>query len=186
MDEYIGIIKLFAGSFEIKGWAFCDGRLLPLSQYQALFSLIGTTYGGDGRTTFALPDLRSRVALGMGQGPGLGNYAEGQMSGTESVTLTVGNIPPHNHTGHVVVSSAESTDGTAQRGGAIATPGALSGRTFSSTLGYVNAAVTPDIPLSDSTVVTNYTGSGLPVSTMQPYLALNYIICLEGVYPSRS
>ena len=186
MEEFMGTVKLFAFNWEVKNWAFCDGRLMSIAQNTALFSLLGTTYGGDGHTTFALPDLRGRVAISIGQGPGLSDYVGGQVSGTENNSLFVSNLPPHNHTGHVVVSSTQSSASTAARGAAIATPGTSSGRDFTPTLGYTAAGVNPDTPLADTTVVTNLTGSGLPVNNLQPYLAMSYQICLYGIFPSRS
>ncbi|MEN9798594.1 MAG: hypothetical protein RL653_2290, partial [Pseudomonadota bacterium] len=97
MDPFLGEIKLFAGNFAPTGWAFCHGQLLPIAQNSALFSLLGTTYGGNGQTTFALPDLRGRIPVGFGQGPGLTNRNLGDMSGVESVTLQVSNLPQHAH-----------------------------------------------------------------------------------------
>src|SRR5215213_5859350 len=96
-DPYIGEIRMFAGNFAPRGWALCNGQLLSISQNTALFSLLGTMYGGNGQTTFALPDLRGRVPLHFGQGPGLSNYVEGEVGGTETVTLTTGEMPSHNH-----------------------------------------------------------------------------------------
>src|ERR1700712_62933 len=104
---FIGNIILFGGNFPPVGWLTCDGSLVPISQYDVLFNLIGTTYGGDGQTTFALPDLRSRIPMHMGQGPGLSNYVLGQMAGVESVSLTSANVPPHSHP--VAASSATAT-----------------------------------------------------------------------------
>ncbi|MGC4087610.1 MAG: tail fiber protein [Polyangiaceae bacterium] len=98
MEPFIGMIIVFAGNFAPRGWALCNGQLLPIAQNTALFSILGTTYGGDGRTTFALPDLRGRVPVHPGQGPGLSNYSLGQVSGTETVTLTTQNLPAHTHT----------------------------------------------------------------------------------------
>src|SRR5512136_2572601 len=96
-QPYVGEIRMFAGNFAPQGWMFCEGQLLPISQYDALFNLIGTTYGGDGINTFALPDLRGRVIVGPGQGSGLSNYVLGQQGGVETVTLTTNQIPQHSH-----------------------------------------------------------------------------------------
>src|SRR5271166_5833783 len=96
-DPFLGEIRIFGGTFAPLGWAFCQGQLLPIAQNTALFSLLGTTYGGDGVSNFALPDLRGRVPMGMGQGPGLSPYVQGQMGGAESVTLTTQQMPPHSH-----------------------------------------------------------------------------------------
>jgi microcystin-dependent protein len=183
MDEYIGIIKIFAGNFAPRGWAMCNGQLLPISQYSAVFSLLGTTYGGDGITTFALPNLQSRAPIGMGQGPGLSYRTQGEVAGTESNTLLVSNIPPHNHPATLSVNNTDAGQGAATPGASIATPGTLTGRTFTATLGYNTA--TPNTALNQASVTTAPIGQGLPVNNMQPFIAMNYIICLEGIYPSR-
>ena len=183
MDEYIGIIKIFAGNFAPRGWLMCNGQILPISQYSAVFSILGTTYGGDGVSTFALPNLQSRVPLGMGQGPGLSYYAQGQISGSEANTLLIPNMPAHNHPSVLSVSSADAGQGAATVGVSIATPGTLTGRTFTPTMGF--NTTTPNIALNQSSVVTAPVGQSSPVNNMQPYMAMNYIICLEGIYPSR-
>jgi microcystin-dependent protein len=183
MDEYIGIIKIFGGNFAPRGWFACNGQLLPISQYTALFSLLGTVYGGDGVTTFALPNLQSRTPIGMGQGPGLSYYAQGQISGSETNTLLQPNIPPHNHPAVLSVSSGDASQGAATAGVSIATPGTLTGRTFTPTMGF--NTTTPNIALNQMSVVTAPIGQGMPVNNMQPFMAMNYIICWEGIYPSR-
>ncbi len=183
MDEYIGIIKIFGGNFAPKGWFTCNGQLLSIAQYSALFSLLGTTYGGDGITTFALPNLQSRAPIGMGQGPGLSYRAQGQVGGSENNTLLVPNIPPHNHPATLSVNNTDSGQGVATTGASIATPGTLSGRTFTATLGYNTA--TPNTALNAASVTTAPIGQGMPVNNMQPFIAMNYIICWSGVYPSR-
>ena len=183
MEEFMGIVKLFAGSYAPAGWAFCNGQLMPISRYSAVFSLLGTTYGGDGVTTFALPDLRGRVPVGAGKGPLTSDYAAGQMNGTEKVNLSLDNIPAHSHATQIVVSSGNATDATASRGASIATPGSLNGRNFTATLGFNSTA--PDTALNAGSVTVASVGSGTAVPVLQPYLALNYIICLDGLYPSR-
>ncbi|HSH65541.1 MAG TPA: tail fiber protein [Bacteroidia bacterium] len=198
MDEFIGIIKLFAGNFAPKGWAFCSGQLLSISQNQALFAILGTTYGGDGRTTFALPDLRSRVALGGGQGggPGLPAYVLGQRGGEPTHTLIVSEMPSHTHTGAVSgnaglsVSSGDATQSAATAGATIATPGSGS-RTFTPTLGFNTA--TPDTVLNAASVntstlaVNNLNNGGSNAhNNMQPYLGLSYIICINGLFPPHN
>jgi microcystin-dependent protein len=183
MDEYIGIIKLFGGNFAPKGWLMCNGQLLSISANTALFSLIGTTYGGDGVSTFALPNLQSRVPIGMGQGPGLSTYVQGQTGGTENNTILLTNMPPHNHQAVLNVSNGDSTIGAATAGASIATPGALNGRSFAPTLGF--NTTTPATALNNASVSVGVAGSGLPVNNIQPYIAMNYIICTEGVYPPR-
>lgn len=184
MEEFIGVIKLFAGNFAPRGWAMCNGQILSIAQNTALFSILGTTYGGNGQTTFALPNLQSRVPIGMGQGPGLSGYVQGEEAGQETITLTINNIPPHNHAASVKVSSANSTLDVPTAGASIATPGSIVSRAFVPTLGFNSA--TPDVQLVGTTVTNSIVGSGLPVTNMQPYLALNYIICLEGIFPSRN
>ncbi|MBV1922745.1 MAG: tail fiber protein, partial [Flavobacteriaceae bacterium] len=172
------------GNFAPRGWAFCEGQLLPISQNSALFSILGTTYGGDGRTTFALPDLRGRVPMQQGTGPGLTPHRLGQQSGSETHNLSVANLPPHSHAGAVHVSSAAATKSAAAAGDSIAAPGTGSGRDFVATEGFNSTA--PNVALSNASVTTSNTGSGTAVTNMQPSLALNYIIALVGTYPSRS
>lgn len=180
MDEFLGIIKLFAGNFAPRGWAFCQGQLLAISQNTALFSILGTTYGGDGRTTFALPDLRGRVPVGFGSGPGLPSFEQGQTGGEVAHTLLQPELPAHTHA--LAVSNANASVSTPAQGNTIATPGAMSGREFIPTLGYTNTP--PNTALNPQSV--GVAGSSMPHNNMQPYLGLNYIICLEGIYPSRS
>ena len=182
MEEYLGIIKMFGGNFAPRGWAFCNGQLMAISQYTALFSILGTTYGGDGRTTFALPDLRSRVPVGggMGAGPGLPTITLGEVSGEANHTLIASEMPAHTHLS--AASSGNASQAAATSGATIATPGALSGRTFTPTLGFNTA--TPDVTLNPSSV--GLAGGSQPHNNMQPYLGVSYIICLEGVFPSRN
>lgn len=180
----MGVIKLFAGNFVPQNYLMCNGNLLSISQYTALFSILGTTYGGDGRTTFALPDLRGQVAVGAGQSKKTGTaYVEGQTSGSELITLLENNLPPHIHNGSIAVSSTNATDATPVAGASLGVIGEIAGRDFASKLGYVNA--TPNVRLSNTSVVTTPTGAGIPIENMQPYLALNYIICVQGLFPPR-
>lgn len=179
----MGIIKLFAGNYVPQNYLMCDGSLLSIAQFSALFSLLGTTYGGNGTSTFALPDLRGQVAVGAGTSKTGTTYVEGQVSGTENVTLTIPNLPAHTHNGSVVINNANSTLDAPVAGAALGIPGSLSGRSFIPSLGYINA--TPNLALSNASVVTTSTGSNVPVNNMQPYLALNYIICVYGIYPPR-
>ncbi len=162
---------MFAGNFAPRGWAFCDGQILPIASHTALFSLLGTTYGGDGRTTFRLPDLRSRVPIHRGNGPGLPSYALGAQGGLESNTLNVNNLPPHAHT-NIPVSS-EDADQESPVGGVIAK---VSEDTYhaeaSSGSNYGNGV--------------NHTGGGQPIPNMMPSAVVNYIIALVGIYPSRN
>jgi len=184
MEPFIGEVIMFGGNFAPRGWALCEGQLLPISSNSALFSILGTIYGGDGRTTFALPDLRGRVPMQQGNGPGLSSHALGSRSGVETHNLSVANLPPHNHSGSVHVSSAAATKSAAAAGDSIAAPGTGTGRDFASTEGFNSVA--PNVALSNASVTTANTGSGTSVSNMQPSLALNYIIALVGTYPSRN
>ncbi len=184
MDEYIGIIKIFAGNFAPRGWAMCNGQLLPIAQNTALFSILGTTYGGDGVRTFALPNLQSRVPVGMGQGAGLSPYTQGQLTGTEHNTLLITNLPAHTHTAQLSVSSGNSGQSAATAGASIATPGTGSSRSFSPTLGFNTS--TPDTILNAGSVVNGATGGNIPVNNIQPVIAMNYIICTQGIFPSRN
>ncbi|MCV9930425.1 tail fiber protein [Flavobacterium sp. LS1R49] len=188
MDEYIGIVKIFAGNFAPAGWAFCDGSLLSIAQNQALFAIIGTTYGGNGQNTFGLPDLRSRVPLGAtnasGPGPGLSTYPLGQPVGTEKNTLLITNLPPHSHTGTMSVSKSNGSLEIPVDGSSLAASGTPSGRGFAPTMTY--NSVTPDTKLNATSVVLSSTGGGIPVNNIQPVLAINYIICLQGLFPSRN
>jgi microcystin-dependent protein len=183
MDELIGVIKIFAGTFMPRGYAACDGRLLPVSSNTALFSIIGTTYGGNGSTTFALPDLRSRVPVGIGEGPGLSFYEEGQMGGVEDNTLSTRNLPSHTHTAVLNASAANADISVPVSGSSIAVPGRVTGRDFNSSLGF--NATTPNVQLNPASIQLGATGEATPVNNLQPYLGVMYIICTQGVYPSR-
>lgn len=165
MDPIIATIILFAGNFAPRGWEFCNGQLLQISRNTALFSLIGTAFGGDGMTTFALPDLRGRVPVHAGTGPGLSPRTLGQSFGAEQVTLLASQIPAHVH--EIPVELPPDGVTTAPPPNAI--------------LGYNRAA-----GATAATFQSAPSGGGTPVPTVQPSLALNYIIATEGVYPSRS
>jgi microcystin-dependent protein len=174
-DPFVAEIRIFPFNFAPKGWAFCDGQLLPISQNTALFSLLGTTYGGDGKSTFALPDLQGSAAMHPGQGQGLSLYDLGQIGGSESVTLLVSEMPSHAHgVGRALNDAGTSTSpanaiwsqSAAGRGGA-----AL----------YQNGAPTGPVQLQSLA----FAGGGLPHNNMQPYLTLNFCIALQGVFPQR-
>ncbi|GGF39921.1 tail Collar domain-containing protein [Echinicola rosea] len=187
MDEYMASIKMFAGTFAPRGWMYCEGQLLPIAQYTALFSLLGTTYGGDGRTTFALPDLRGRVPVGPGHGPGLSDHRLGQKGGAETNTLTLANLPSHSHSlapVSIKASPAQATEQIPGTNGAatIAAPVAA-GRPAQ---GFNNEA--PSVSLnagSQSVSETGRTGSNLPVNNVQPYSCISFIICVQGIFPPR-
>ncbi len=170
----IGEVRLFAGNFAPRDWAICSGQLLPISSNTALFSIVGTTYGGDGHTTFALPDMRGRVAVGTGNGPGLSTRHLGQKSGSEYTYLNVNNLPPHSHTGSLKVSNLDGEEGDPSN------QFLASSENVEMFIGSTNDNTAPNSLQIDNT------GSGTPANNMQPYLALNYVICLFGIYPSRN
>jgi len=174
-DPFLGEIRIFGGNFAPIGWALCDGSLLQISQNTALFSILGTTYGGDGIRTFALPDLRGRVVVSFGQGPGLSPYQEGTMGGAESSTLTTAQMPAHSH-----LVGASNTPSTADPKGAV--PAKVVGAEPGSGTHVYGAA--PDGTTMNNAMI-GATGSGQPVSVLQPYLVVNYIIALQGIFPSR-
>ena len=177
MEGYIAQIIMFAGNFAPKFWAFCAGQILSISQNTALFSLLGTTYGGNGQTTFGLPDLRGRVPVGTGQGPGLPNVTLGELSGIPATTLTVNQMPAHNHTAitNVGVSSANTTSEEAA-GNILANQA----QNFYAPVGTANGS------LGGVTTTVSLNGGNQPVNIMQPYLGMNYVICLNGIFPSRN
>ncbi|WP_296385579.1 tail fiber protein [Winogradskyella sp.] len=182
MEQYIAQIMMFGGNFAPRGWALCDGQLLAISQYQALFSLIGTTYGGDGRTTFALPDLRGRVPVHPGSGPGLSRVTWGEKSGVENVVLTTPNLPSHSHagTGLTVSLGCNEDDGNSDE---------PSGKNFG-----IAQSGTPynsqpnDASFGGGTVAgnTSPTGSNQAFNVRNPFTGVNYIIALDGIFPPRS
>ncbi|GAB3007342.1 tail fiber protein [Niabella terrae] len=174
METLIGMIAMFGFNFIPQGWVYCDGRLLPIAQYETLFSLIGTTYGGDGITTFAVPDLRGRIAIGQGTGPGQPNYVVGQAGGAETSTLTINNLPNHNHT----------IFGTSEQGDTNAPAGAYPANSLQIDKEYKTAPT--EKVLMNSGVVGNGGTSPQPFSVLQPLLTINYCISLFGIYPSRN
>jgi len=179
MDPTLAEIRLFAGNYAPRGWAFCNGQLISISQNSALFSLLGTFYGGDGQNTFALPDLRSRVPVGTGQGPGLGNISLGEMGGTPTNTLITPNLPPHNH---FINASA---DGPTQN---TASGASLASNTRSTTPPMPNIYASGGSGALSSVMTQSIgpTGSNTPINNLQPYGSVNYIIATEGIYPSRN
>ncbi len=176
-EPFIGEIKMFGGNFAPRSYAFCDGQLLAISGNSALFSLLGTTYGGDGRTTFALPDLRGRAPIHAGNGPGLTDRRLGTRGGFQDNQLTANNLPPI----PLRVSSANASQSAATAGASIAAPGKMDGRSFVASDGFNTA--TPDITLNGASVQG---GSSAAINNMQPFLAVNYIIALQGIFPSRN
>lgn len=179
MDPFIGQILMFAGNFAPRGWAFCDGQLLAIAENTALFSILGTTYGGDGRTTFGLPDLRGRVPMHPGNGPGLSSRRLGEKGGVEEVTLTTLQMPSHTHTGTGTIQCASGQPDESNPAGTV--PASLT----NGTEGY---AETPNGNMKANgvnlTIANN--GGSQAHPNVQPYQCVNYIIALVGVYPSRS
>lgn len=168
MEPFLGTIMLFGFNFVPRGWAACNGQLLAISQHSALFALLGTQYGGNGQTTFALPDLRGRVPLGQGQGPGLPNFVTGQLGGVPSVSLTTSELPPHSH--------------------AVNAAGSATSKVPMNNLPAVSAAGSAYGPTAAGTMAAGMvqpTGQGVPHENMQPYLVANWCIAIEGIFPSR-
>lgn len=168
-EPFVAEIRIFAGNFAPRGWAFCNGQLLPVSQNTALFSLVGTTYGGDGRSTFGLPNLQGRAPMHPGRGPGLTDRRLGERGGAETVTLTEAQIPQHNHplAGVAEFANQRTIDNNYFAVGSDMYTGASN----------LNSMAPQTVP---------NTGGSQPHNNMQPFLTLNYIIALVGLYPSRS
>ncbi len=171
-DQFVAEIRIFPFNFPPTGWAFCNGQLMPLSQNTALFSLLGTFYGGDGKSTFALPDLQGSVPIQTGQGQGLSERFLGEMSGTESVTLLVSEIPLHTHG---VFGSIDDAD--------LRIPSPARSLAKSAGGNIYNTATTPLTPMAFQALPP--AGGGLPHNNMQPYLTLNFCIALQGIFPQR-
>jgi microcystin-dependent protein len=190
MEPMIGEIRMFGGNFAPRSWAFCEGQLLAISQNQALFSILGTTYGGDGRTTFALPDLRGRTAISPGTGPGLSTYRLGQRGGVETVTLNTTQIPAHNHIAQATIAGNVNV--------ASNTETANSGEAAGNVLGEAGANIYNNSPAEPSEVLggvshnlsasvqVGMNGGGQSHENRSPYLAVYYIIALQGIFPSRN
>lgn len=169
-QRYLGSIIIVSFNFPPKGFALCNGQLLPINQNQALFSLLGTTYGGDGRQTFALPDLRGRAPIHAGQGPGLSNYVLGQTGGEETVTLDVSQIPNHIHIAMASTGPANT--------------GAVSGTSWARPRVLLYSASAPSTPMSSAALAP--AGGSQPHPNLKPFLVLNYAIALQGIFPSRN
>jgi len=203
VEPFLGEIKMFGGNFAPRGYAFCQGQLLSIAQNSALFSLLGTTYGGNGQTTFGLPDLRGRVPVGQGSGGGLSPVVLGEVGGGENVTLTLNQMPTHNHTvtfagqvtatGQAAIPATASATATTQAApgtGTVLGPIAAGGRPGSlyatsaaeTTLAPFNISCSGNVPAA----TVGLSGGSQPVSVRNPYLGINFIIALEGVFPSRN
>lgn len=169
-QPFIGEIRMFGGNFAPAGWAFCNGQPMPIAENEALFQLIGTTYGGDGQETFNLPNLQSRVPIHQGQGPGTSSYSLGESGGVESITLTTNQIPIHTH---AALCSAVGGNSSNPAGGAWA---------VSDTTQYANAA--PDTQMGNPPIPAGSAGGSQPHDNMIPFLCISYIISLFGIFPS--
>lgn len=203
-DPMLGTMCVFAGNFAPRGYALAQGQLLPISQYSALFSILGTTYGGDGRTTFALPDIRGRSVIGQGTGPGLQNYRLGQRGGQEYLALSSIHMPSHTHTATTTVVNDVTVEGVADLN-------AVNGRSSSNVptgkaLGQspnrqnIYSASAPSVPMhpdsialnlsgevtSTATTTVSATGGGQSFNIRAPYITMNWIIALQGTFPSRN
>jgi microcystin-dependent protein len=179
MEGTIGEIRMFAATFSPRFWAYCNGQLLPINQNQALFSILGTTYGGNGTTNFALPNMQSRVAVGTGTGPGLSTYQLGQLTGVESTTITAANIPSHTH---VIAGAAKMLTTTAP-----ANAPAPAGNYFANDGSVKFKSSGANGTMKPATVAVALGASGgTPLSNLMPYTAISYIICLQGIFPSRN
>lgn len=174
-DPFLAEIRIFAGNFAPRGWALCDGQILPISQNTALFSLLGTTYGGDGRSTFGLPNLQGSVPVGSGQAPGLSYYDLGEVGGATTVSVIPSEMPAHTHTafGSTNVGSQVSPSG-----GIWAAPGAARG------LAVYSASAGSSPAMSAAAFAPS--GGSQPHNNMPPFLTLNFIIALQGIYPPRT
>jgi len=169
-QPYVGEIRMFAGNFAPVGWAMCDGQLLPISENDVLFTLIGTIYGGDGQSTFGLPDMRGRLAVHNGTGGGI-TYTTGELGGVEEITLTAPQIPVHSH---ALLARTSAADSTSPAGRVLAQP--------SGPVMFIED--TPAAAMATS--VVNTTGGSQPHSNLQPYLCINFIISLFGIFPSQT
>ena len=173
-QPFIGEIVMFGGNFAPRSWAFCDGQLLPIASNTALFSILGTTYGGDGRTTFGLPDLRGRVAMHPGNGPGLTPRSLGQKSGVENVTLTTQQIPSHNHNMRLGAGDGNQKQGINR---------------YLAVTDLGNESIWTDAAPASATMNTaaiSQTGGSQEHTNIQPFLCVNFIIALQGLFPSRN
>ena len=197
----MGTIKLFAGNFAPKDYMFCHGQTLSIAQNTALFSIIGTTYGGNGTTTFNLPDLRGRVPVGVGAGPGLPNYSQGQMGGMPTITLTPNNLPAHNHAAGAIsvnvvnggsvdvpVNNEDGNGNTNDPTKILSANGAAESFTTAAANGKYSGGSLPvkGAQVTATAAATGVTGQGQAIDIRTPYLGLNYIICVMGIFPSRS
>jgi len=182
MEGTIGNISMFGGTFAPRSWAYCDGQLLAVSANPALFSILGTTYGGDGRTTFGMPDLRGRMAIGPGNGPGLPSYREGQKGGATTTTLLTSNLPAQS------IKLRVANDGTTVENATTTSYiGGQGNKAVNGLNSYpVSMYKTGATSFTDLNCITGGSGGGIPISIQNPFLAVPYIICQYGIFPSRN
>jgi len=189
MNPYLATIWLFGGNFNPRGFALCAGQIVPLSQNTALFSLLGTNFGGNGTSNFGLPDLRGRTPIGQGAGPGLSQYFLGEVTGTENTSLLSNNIPSHNHLVNVV-NTYTSTTATSNPTNNFLSEGPKTGTGPLAPVDkfYNNVGTSPltNVSLNPLAIGANIGGAGLPVNIQQPYLTVTAIICTSGVFPARN
>jgi microcystin-dependent protein len=174
-EPFLAEIVMFGANFAPRGWAYCEGQLLPINQNSALFSLLGTIYGGDGRTTFALPDLRGRVPIQPGNGPGLSSYTLGERGGAERVTLTIAEMPSHNHSVTLHGERGASTS-TNPAGNLLA-----NGNSYAA-----HNSANPEPAMASQSITQANIGGGQSHYNIQPFLCVNFIIALQGTFPSRN
>ena len=185
-DNYLGEIRMVGFNFAPVGWAICDGSILSIAQYSALFALLGTQFGGDGVRTFGLPDLRGRVPLNAGQGLNLPPYVVGQSGGQNSVTLTVNNLPAHAHAVQPPVSTGNGTAASPANGYPATASSTLDGGQRGETVTTKSYAASATQGQYEASYQTGPAGGSLPIPVQPPYLAVNFIIALTGIFPSRS
>lgn len=173
-QPFIGMVTAFAGNFAPRGWMLCQGQLLPIAQYNALFAILGTTYGGNGTTNFGLPNLAGRMPMGIGNGPGLSPRVLGEIDGQETHQLTISELPAHNHL-VTAIGSSPAKVGSPSSSAYLGAPGRAAP---------IYSSGTADTTLAPQSI--GVTGSSIPHSIMPPVLALTYIIAIEGIFPSRN
>lgn len=179
-DQFVAEIRIFPFNFPPTGWAFCNGQLMPISQNTALFSLLGTTYGGDGKSTFALPDMQGNAPMQPGQGQGLSQRFLGEMSGVESVTLLQSEIPIHTHSVQALPAASQQPTASPNT---MANGAWVQGSQFGVVQQYTTNLAAPTVTMGAQAITV--AGGSLPHNNMQPYLTLNFCIALQGIFPSR-
>jgi len=187
MDPFIATIWLFGGNFNPRGFQLCNGQILSIAQNTALFSLLGTTFGGNGTSNFGLPDLRGRTPIGQGQGPGLSDYVLGEFTGTENTTLLSSNIPSHNHLINAVNTYTAAT-ATASPSNAVLSEGPKAGNLPVSPVDkfYNNVSPLTNVSLNPLAIGVNTGGGSIPVNILQPFLTVTAMVCTSGVFPARN